>query len=726
MALNSDLGSHPLKSVVDAWIGKIDIADKCRHEKFGQYADEAEKFFDGHHDWMWKDEYTRGNGGFLDKEGGVLPTFRIQVNKMFEAVALFGPALYHQNPRVSVTPLRSVDVAPEALGVDPSDPYALLEYQQLAMQDQYHKAQKAACASVKERYLDWVQYETDKKTSSRKTIDEAIVAGLGYMETQLYQPPSSDILMPRSRYLSWRHVSVDPDATYWENVQWIAIYRCEPLNLVARRFGLDEKDLKGHLQSLGAQATKRGKKEARDGRGGKSFDLVEYYEVFSKNGFGDKLEAPEGTQHKFDYSVFGDYCYCVVARGIPYPLNCPTTAVAEEEPEQLYERVQWPIPFWYDQDGWPISRLTFYNKPNCVWPISLFKPAIGELRFINWCLSFLADKVASSCTTYLGMMKAAGADIQQQIQGKSVPFQVVDIAQAIDKPIDQIVSFLQAPNFPVDVWTMISEVLELIDRRTGLTELMYAMSGRQMRSATEANVRNQNLAIRPDDMASKVEDFISETNVREMQAARWFCEPQHVLPVVGPMGALIWQNYVMTDDPTAVVRDYDYRIEAGSAKKPNKENKIAQLTEFGQMALPVFQEFAMGGMVEPLNAYVSEWCRAADIDPAPFLVRLPSPEEQGPSPEEQQMQAELALEEQKLQAELQFKAAELEMKLREMQAKLDMTKEEHEMDMEHEKEMAQVELKQQREAGELKKQESKARQQATKTAAKNKPKPKSK
>jgi hypothetical protein len=719
-------GEHPLRGVVECWIGLIEQADKIRQDRFGQYADEAERFFDGAHNWMWKEEYAKGPGGFLDKESGSCPKFQITVNKLFEAVALFGPALYHQNPKVTVSPLASVEVPPEALGVNPADPYSMLFYEQLMMQEMQHRAQKAACASVKTRYLDWLQYETDKKSSSRRAIDETIVAGLGYMETQLYQPPSSDILMPRSRYLSWRHVSVDPDATYWENVQWIAIYRCEPVNLVARRFGLTEDELKGHMQSFSAQTSKRGKKEAKEGRGGQSFDLIEYYEIFSKNGFGDKLKKPSDYSHKFDLSVFGDYCYCVVARGIPFPLNMPTRAIEEEDPEQLYERAQWPIPFWYDQDGWPVTRLTFYNKPNCVWPISLFKPAIGELRFINWCLSFLADKVASGCTTYLGMLKAAGAEIQQQIQGKSVPFQVIDIATALDKPIDQIVSFLQAPNFPADIWTMVAEVLELIDRRTGLTELMYAMSGRQMRSATEANVRNQNLAIRPDDMASKVEDFLSELNVREMQTARWFCEPQHVMPVVGPMGALIWQNYVMTDDPTAVVRDYDYRIEAGSARKPNKDNKIAQLNEFGQMAMPVFQEFAAGGLIEPFNAYITEWCKLNDIDPAPFLVRLPSPEEQGPTPEEQQMQAELALEQQKLDAELAFKAKELEMKLKEMQAKLEMMEREHEMEMAHEKEMGQVELKQKKEEGELKKQESKARQQATKTAAKNKPKPKSK
>ena len=716
MAKNKDVSAHPLRTIVDTWIAKIDISKRVRHERFGQYAEEATLFFDGAHDWMWSEAYARSPGGFMDKEGGVLPNFRITVNKLFEAVAYFGPALYFQNPNVLVTPRRASPIRPEALGIDPSDPYGMLQYQQLAMQDQQEALVRDACSTIKTQYLDWLQLETDKKTSSRRAIDEAIVAGVGYLETQMYQPPGSELIMPRSKYLPWVDVFVDPDATLWENVQWIAIRRQEPVNLAARRFGLDPEDLKGHFQSFGSQVTGKARRQAKDNRGGDSFDLIEYFEVFSKNGFGDLLKEQQETQKKFDFSGFGDYCYIVCARGVPFPLNCPTTAIQEEQAEQLYERVQWPIPFWYDQDGWPISRLTFYTKPNDVWPISLFKPAIGELRFINWCLSFLADKVASSCVTYLGILKSAGATIQKQLSGTMSPFTVVEISEALGKPLDQIVTFLQAPNFPVDIWKMVSEVLLLIDKRTGLTELMYAMTTQQMRSATEANVKNQNLSIRPDDMASKVEDFISETCIREMQAMRWFGQPEHIEPVVGRLGAILWANYVMTKDPTDVVMQYDYRIEAGSTKKPNKENKVSQLTELAQYSMPVFQQFAASGAVEPYNAYMTELCNAMDIDPAPFLVELPEP--QGPTPEEQELQ----LKAQEMQMEIQLKVKELELKVAEMQAKLDMEREMQDQELEHEEKMFKLEVAQKKQETALKREESKARQQATKTAAKQKPK----
>ena len=77
-------GTHPTSGIVQEWLHKIKDAKKQKHEKFGKYADEAMKFFDGAHDWMWKGAYAKAPGGFLDKETqGALPTFRMTVNRVF-------------------------------------------------------------------------------------------------------------------------------------------------------------------------------------------------------------------------------------------------------------------------------------------------------------------------------------------------------------------------------------------------------------------------------------------------------------------------------------------------------------------------------------------------------------------------------------------------------------------------------------------------------------------
>ena len=260
--------------------------------------------------------------------------------------------------------------------------------------------------------------------------------GMGLLQTVMYQPPGSDITYPCSKYLSCYDLVVDPDAKYWEDVQWIAILCEEPVYQVEDEYGLERGSLKGHLQSKESQAfsSVKGKGKNKNKTDGKtkdgSFDILRYWKLYSKCGIGDKLKGMKKDEDKEgELDFLGKFTFLALARGVPYPLNVPneiskppviTPAVAQAmvmdptmpDPMQEYEQnllaaVEWPIPFWRIKDGWPITRLYFYDKPNSVWPISIIKPAIGYLRFINWGMSFLADKAAASSTTYIGMMKAA-------------------------------------------------------------------------------------------------------------------------------------------------------------------------------------------------------------------------------------------------------------------------------------------------------------------------------
>jgi len=651
---------HILNPLCQQWLRKIKQAKEWKWERFGQYAVEGMKFYDGAHDWMWKDEERSMDGGFL-KKGAAMPTFRMQVNRMFEAVAVFGPALYHRNPDVMVTPISPPMIDPMELGINPEDPQMQEAYQQIIQMQQKAASDQKLKAKLKQHYLNWLQVECDKKTHARRSITEALLKGMGILWTSMYQPRGSQIKYPFSQHISVDDIIVDPDAEYWEDVQYIARYCCHPVNIVEREYGLPPGSLKGHMQSSSAQGDMYvSKKEAtRRRRRGKTHDLVEYWKVYSKNGFGDRLRKTtnDTVNKKLNFEPFGDFCKIVVAQGIPYPLNLPTSALSTEDEEQLIERVQWEIPFWTNPSGWPMSRLTFYEKPRSVWPISIVKPAVGELRFVNWCMSFLADKAAAACTTYVAQQKAAGIEIQDQIKNGMAPYTVIEISSMTGKSINDVISFLDAPNFSQDIWKMLSEVLDMIDKRTGLTDLIYGMTTNQLRSATEADIKEQNTNIRPDDMAGRVEDFLSETALNETAAMVWSCSPQDVQPVLGDIGASIFAERIQTQDFERVIRDYDYRIAAGSARKPNKQSKQRALTELGQVLMPTLQGFAMEGKVQPYNAYINEISETMDIDPSGFLLPEPPPQE-GPTPEEQMMEMEMQMK----QMEMQLKQAEFEMK----------------------------------------------------------------
>lgn len=705
---------HPLKPLTDLWLNKIESAKKDKHEKFGKYADEAMKFFDGPHDWMWAADYATGGGGFLDESAqNDLPTFRMTVNRVFEAVALFGPALYHRNPQVLCTPKHFPEIAPESMGLFPQmDQQAAQYWQHIDFQRQAAYAVKETHAGLQQHYLNWLQHESDKKTQAQRAINEAIIKGMSTLWTEMYSPDGTEYKYPRSVYVSVDDIVIDPDAEYWEDVQWIARRCVHPVFEVEREYGLEPGTIKGHYSSKENQSYHRATGKASKNKG-KSHDLIEYWQVYSKSGIGHRLneETDRDWKKKFNFDMLGDFTYCVIAKDVPYPLNMPSeavhNAVATGDSEELFMRAQWPIPYWTD-GGWPMSRVHFYEKPKCVWPISLIKPAIGELRFVNWCMSFLADKVAASATTYVAMLKSAGEDIQRQVRGGMGPYTVVELSEVASqggtRSIRDIISFLDAPSFSIDIWNMVSEVLEMIDKRTGLTDLIYGLTGSQMRSATEAEVRDANTTVRPDHMASQVEDWLGEVACKEMQAARWLLDGRAMTPVLGPLGAQVWEQQILTQEVDRVVRDFDFRIEAGSARKPNKNNRIRQLTEFGQVALPMLQQFATMGQTGPYNAYMQDWAAANDLDATPYLVQLPPPpEQQGPSPEElevqklqmelQMKQTELAVKQQEAQMNMEVKQHDMVIDQQDAQQELKQDQAQHKQEMEQSKEMHELDLK---------------------------------
>ena len=74
---------------------------------------------------------------------------------------------------------------------------------------------------------------------------------------------------------------------------------------------------------------------------------------------------------------------------------------------------------------------------------------------------------------------------------------------------------------------------------------------------------------------------------KEALLARWLIYPQDVAPVLGPMAAQAWGMHVQGESPDAIVREYDYRVEAGSARKPNVATRIENITSAMQILAPI-------------------------------------------------------------------------------------------------------------------------------------------
>lgn len=599
--------THPLSPICQQWLSKIKLGLELKQERFQKYADECYAFFNGPANYQFA-KFQEEKTGQLGESMTTVPYFQITVNRLFEAVALYGPVLMHKYPQATVAPVQR----PFA---DPNDPM---------------EQAKVYCATMKEHYSNWLQKEAGKKEEGRFAITEAIIKGMGLLWVDMHRPPGSEVQYPKAEYRSVDDLVLDPDAKYRKSIQWIAMRHVEPVYLVEQKFNLPPGSLQGHYQSASSQVTAQAKQEVANGHPkGKSYDLIEYWDIYSKGGFGEKL-AGSTAKMEVNTEALGQFCRIVVAKDVPYPLNLPSEmlTMGEVDENAIMEAVQWPIPFWMD-GGWPYAELAFYRDSNSVWPISIAKNGLGYLKFINWCLSFLADKTAASSTTYVAMMADAAKEIRDQLLSSHSPYKVIEISQMTGQNINEIVSFLKAPDFDINIWKMVDEVSQRFDKATGLSELLYGMTTNSLRTATEAEVKQQNVSIRPDDMSATTDDWLSCTISKEVQAMCWKCGFEDLAPVLGEEQAYQFLTYLTQMPADSVVREYSYTVVAESSRRPNKEGRRKALQELGQVIGPTLQQFAMQGMTMPWNQFVSDLAKAYEVEAAGYLV----PEFQPPQAE---------------------------------------------------------------------------------------------
>lgn len=653
------MDDNPLRPIVARWLECVKQAEKHKRP-FTEDAKEALGFYSSDPDAMWKDAAARGERGY--NKGIDPPPFRMVVNRVWEAVHLFTSVIHHRNPQRTVTPKEFPVIGPELLGIFPQPPVPqmgpdgqpvmgpdgqplmmpdpmMMQYQQMVQQTQMSYERRKLIARLLEDYLNYTPNELDLKKHSRKVVEEAFIKGGGVWWHELYTPPGGTVKMAGSFHDSIDNIVWDPDADEFEDIRWAARRRVQPVDEVAARFGLSREDLKGHIESYSSRADENNRGYEHKRKTGKTNDLICYWEIYSKTGFGDRLkDSDKDLRGVFD--SLGANCYIVVAEGVDFPLNVPPAMLQEpvEEggvPEALFMSAQWPIPFWAEPNGWPFTLLAWHGQPGYSWPVSIIKPGIGELRFINWAMSFLATRIATSSQTLIGVAKAADPDIKSKLLEKSEGgFNIVEISEAVGRSVNDVISVFQLPGVTQDMYQIIAEVTNLFDRRVGLTELIYGMTRSSFRSAAEAQVKAEQISVRPDDYANTLEDALSEVARKEALLARWMVFPQDIAPLLGPMAAQAWQMHVQAEDPESVVREYSYRVEAGSARKPNIATKTENLNNFLQIAMPVAQGLLQAGVPDLFNGLMTAWGQVNQMDVSGYLVPPPPPPQE-PPPEPQ-------------------------------------------------------------------------------------------
>lgn len=622
-----------------AWKAAIKISAEVKEKRFGKDARDGEKLLTGPYSWMYNTGAGDSDGAFAFVPGDSAamsvtpkaPLIRMQVNKAAELVQLFGPVLYHKNPARFCEPRKPFSLDNKQLmSMYQWAPDLATAVAQVQVQGMMANEADMIQSQLIQQYINATPNPLDLKTHNRFCVDETLIKGGSCLWIESYIPAGTRNRVVGSFWDTVDNLFFDPSARTFDGCKWIVRRRCTTVEDCAAKFQIDPKELKGKMESAGSAAVVESGSELMwlQRARGSSQDMIVWYEIWSKIGLGGQMIKQMGsaTQGLVNALQVGDYAYMAIAEGCDYPLNCPkqlfdqpaTPALMDE----IRKRFQWPIMFWMD-GSWPMEFMRFHDIPNDPWPMSHLAPAMGELKFLNWFYSFIAGKVLITSRDFIAVKAAASEAVKAAMKSGS-DLSVIEL-KASDGKVSDLVEFLSHPAINQDVFTAAQIIESNFEKRTGMSELLYGMSSRQYRSAAEAEIKQDAVNVRPEDMANRVEDSMSQIARLEALAARLTLNAQDVGFMCGPTMSMLWQQFVVPAPIEKFLYETVVRIEAGSVRKPNRSRDAENVTALIQQFGPMYQSFANMGIVEPFNALIKMWCQVRDMDASPYLLAPAAP-----------------------------------------------------------------------------------------------------
>jgi len=576
------------KKIVSIWTDLVESGDKLKKKRFEKDRKDIMRFYAGDHSFIY-DEAESAGWAKTDSWA------QMTVNLTFEMIEVFGPILYQNNPIRTIT----------TRGKDPV---------------------KHALSRVMESYLNYTPNEMGLKIEAREAINDALISGLGILWTSY----DRDTGLIGSTFESVDNMIFDPDAKRFRDMWWVARRRIEPVWVVERLFPKTSKGLKGNKTSYLGKSINSGDKHTTKSV---SQDLVVFYEVYSKMGIGTRYkDAPDDMEEISDED---DNVHIVFAPGHDRPL-------AVED---------WPAPLFLD-GKWFHTPLYFHSHPSELYPIAPLKPALGEQKAIDFLATFMLAKSKNASRDIIGIDPSVDENVINQISsGRDL--EVVSLTGAQGRSINEVISWLEHPGIPTDLKETFRLLIELFQQRTGLQEILYGRTQVAERSAKAITVKDRNSRARIDDKAEMVEYWMNEAARKEAILARFLLDSDDIEKVVGidtiygyrpeitnngeamtlkelgdfspdigtyfeteeeaieaiqgltqmiqirmPLAqigvipvtsGIVWKDTGMLDDNIDIVREFSYRIEAGSARRPDQELRVEQaqmiMEMVGQMSL---------------------------------------------------------------------------------------------------------------------------------------------
>ena len=674
-----------LRPLVTGWLAKLESA-AAKRKDWKVVADECMTFYANSAQAMWDPKYQKKFWKNVK-----LPRFRLTVNKAFEMVAVFGPNLFWEIPHRTVEAKAAMDIPPEFFG---QDPQMQQMFQQVMMQQQQSDVQDKIVQFLMDRWLNYTPREQPGGGlggHSMRGVIDGLIKGRGCSATRPYQMPGSTRNLTGSFRVAPEDIYLDPDFDSVDDCRWMAIKHIDVHSEVEKRFSLPKDSLQGRatLESTwqhGELSTDEGISSQR--KSGATNDLVIWYEIFSKTGVGVRKTNMDSTLRNHLDDVVGQYAYIAVSAGVPYPLNMPSEGMRKgASDEEVRDNFSWPIPYWAD-DSWPVEFLDFYENPESAWPVPPMAPGLGELKLLNFLISWFANRTWSSSRDFWAVAQPY-LDHYKDYINNGEDQMIIPTPVGLKSPKEAI-EILTQPEGRRDMTQLIEFVSDMFDKRVGLTPTIYGQNegGTQNRTAEETVSKTRAVMARPEYMQKQVVEWQSRIAQAEALVTRWFVTSEDVLQLLGPAGAMLWKQHIESTDVELVTRQFQYTISASSIRRPNRDRDIANYQQVMNQFAPVLSQYGMQtNNFQPWNGMVNEWGRLHDVTLDEIMIPQEEPDPEAEAMQQQAQQLEL----QKLQAEVgkinadaQAKMVEAQIKPQEMQAQMEQQQADLQMQMQSE------------------------------------------
>jgi hypothetical protein len=583
-----DLGALP-----KIWSAAIKAAEEAK-APFSKTAEICQTFFTGSMDAMWNDSFrSRFLGGLP------APQFRLTLNKTFELTSIVGPSLMWADAGRYASMYSALDIDPSVplalRGIDLQSPEAAPMAQQFLMEQAQTRAINDATCKIMERYLNYSQREQPGgglKAQSRLAILDALIKGRGVIKIDTYKPHGANYELTGGFRINVDDLFIDPNCKQGDlsGCKWVAIKHCDPHWEVERRFNWPRNSLKGKGASvasrMGAEVSKMNKAPRNVN------DLTVWYEIFSLCGVGTRFNGSGAQEwHQAFEDEVGDEAYLCVCPGVNELLNLRNDEASTIELSQLKARMDWPIPYYRD-GRWPVCLLDFWDNPQTCWPIATVSAGLGQLTIMNLILCSIAEKAYRDSLDKIAISNVLDSDTVSKIL--SLRHEVISLNPSAGEAIDQFISSVKRQPLNMDVWRMVEIMSASFDKAVGLTDLMYGLNpgGKVTRTAADANIKGEAVAVRPEFMASRVEEWQSDIANVERIAAGYSVEGPTLKPLLGPFGSELWTELITKADPDVYFREMTIMIEAGSTRRPNKAREAQNMQQMSAFMLPVAQWYA--------------------------------------------------------------------------------------------------------------------------------------